>query len=307
MSTEQELAYYRPGGPTLLTVGVFDGVHRGHLSLIEHLTKSAQERGLLDGIVTFTPHPQAVLHPEQETLLLTSLDEKVVLLKEAGVHMVVPLTFTRDLSNLSPGQFITLLAQELKMEGLILGPDFSLGKDRAGTTRALEQLGSQMGFSVESVPPYMLEGRVVSSTVIRQAITIGDVETASRLLGRPFSMTGSIVSTSKRGTNLGFPTANLDVDQGRALPRNGVYATIAHVRGHHYPSVTNIGTRPTFGEAKHLVETHLLDFSDDIYGAALRVQFFARIRDEMPFETTGQLIAQIQKDVESARRILKAD
>jgi len=305
MSTDQELARYTPGSPTLLTVGVFDGVHRGHLSLVNHLTLAAKKRGLLDGIVTFSSHPQAVLHPDQETLMLTSLEEKVSLLQEAGVHMVVPLTFTRALSNLSAEQFVTLLAQHLNMAGLILGPDFGLGKDRAGTAMALKKLGSQKGFTVESVPPYVFEGKVVSSTVIRQAIATGDVETVTRLLGRYFSMTGRIVSTSKRGTNLGFPTANLDVEQGRALPCNGVYATIAHVRGHRYSSVTNIGKRPTFGETKHLVETHLLDFGEDIYGAALKVEFFSRLRDEIAFETPDQLVQQIQKDVESARQILE--
>ena len=307
MSIEQELARYTPGSATLLTVGVFDGVHRGHLSLVNSLTSTARKRGLLDGLVTFPPHPQAVLQPDHETLMLTSPDEKVELLKEAGASLVVPLTFTRALSDLSPQQFVTLLAKHLKMAGLILGPDFGLGKDRSGTIVTLEKLGSQMGFSVESVPPYVLGGMIVSSTVIRQAIARGDVETASHLLGRHFSMTGKIVSTSKRGTNLGFPTANLDAEQGRALPHNGVYATIAHVRGHRYSSVTNVGMRPTFGDTKHLVETHLLDFGEDIYGTALKVEFVARIRDEIAFETPDQLVAQIRKDVESARQILEVN
>ena len=304
MSTEQELALHTPSGPTLLSVGVFDGVHSGHLSLVETLIKRAQQRGLLGGIVTFSPHPQSVLHPTERTPLLASLEERVRLLHEAGVRLVVPLTFTRALSEYHPEQFVGLLTQYLKMSGLMLGPDFSLGKDRAGTMQTLEELGPRMGFDVEEVPPFTIEGEVVSSTAIRQALADGDIATTTRLLGRSFGVTGTVVSTSKRGANLGFPTANLDVDTGRALPRNGVYATIAYVRSSRYASVTNIGYRPTFGDTERVLETHILDFSGSIYGETLTVEFAARLRDEVAFQSPDQLVGQIRQDVEAARRIL---
>jgi riboflavin kinase/FMN adenylyltransferase len=304
MSTEQELALHTPSRPTLLTVGVFDGVHRGHLSLVETLTERARQRGLLGGIVTFSPHPQSVLHPGERMPLLASVEERLRLLHEAGVGLVVPLTFTQALSEYRPEQFMGLLARYLKMSGLILGPDFSLGKDRAGTMRTLQELGARMGFSVEEVPPFAIDGEVVSSTAIRQALADGDIATATRLLGRNFSLTGDVVSTSQRGAGLGFPTANLNMDPGRALPQNGVYATIAHVRSSRHASVTNIGSRPTFGGSEHVLETHILDFSGAIYGATLTVEFAARLRDEVAFQSPDQLVGQIRRDVEAARRIL---
>jgi riboflavin kinase/FMN adenylyltransferase len=305
MSTEQELALNTPSGPTLLSVGVFDGVHRGHLSLVETLLRRAQQRGLLGGIVTFSPHPQSVLHPTERTPLLASLEERVRLLHEAGVRLVVPLTFTRALSEYRPEQFVGLLAQYLKMSGLMLGPDFSLGKDRAGTMRTLEELGPRMGFDVEEVPPFTIDGEVVSSTAIRQALADGDIPTATRLLGRNFGVTAAVVSTSRRGESLGFPTANLDVDTDRALPRNGVYATIAYLHGGRYASVTNIGHRPTFGETELILETHILDFSGSVYGETLTVEFATRLRDEVAFQSPDQLVGQIRRDVEAARQILR--
>ena len=239
--------------------------------------------------------------------LLASVEERLRLLHEAGVGLVVPLTFTQALSEYRPEQFVSLLAQYLKMSGLILGPDFSLGKDRAGTRRALEELGARMGFSVEEVAPFTIGGEVVSSTVIRQSLADGDIATTTRLLGRNFGVTGDVVSTSQRGADLGFPTANLNMDPGRALPRNGVYATIAHVRSGHYASVTNIGSRPTFGGAERVLETHILDFSEGIYGATLTVEFAARLRDEVAFQSPDELVGQIRQDIEAARRILGAN
>lgn len=239
--------------------------------------------------------------------LLASMDERLRLLHEAGVELVVPLTFTHALSKYGPEQFVAHLAQHLKMSGLILGPDFSLGRDRAGTRRTLEELGARMGFDVEEVPPFTIDGEVVSSTVIRQALADGDIATTTRLLGRNFSLTGAVVSTSRRGAELGFPTANLDVDPGRALPPNGVYATIAHVRSSRYASVTNIGSRPTFGGTERVLETHILDFSGSIYGATLTVEFADRLRDEVAFQSPDQLVGQIRRDVEAARRILGAN
>ena len=307
MSTEQELALYTPSSPTLLTVGVFDGVHLGHLSLVETLTMRARQRGLLPCVVTFSPHPQSVLHPEEQLPLLADMEERLRLLHEAGVALVVPLTFTNALSKYRPEQFVGLLAQHLRMAGLILGPDFSLGKDRAGTMRTLQELGASRGFDVEEVPPFTIDGAVVSSTVIRRALADGDIATTTRLLGRNYSVAGAVVSTSRRGADLGFPTANLNVDPGRALPRNGVYATIAHVRSSRYTSVTNIGYRPTFGGTERVLETHILDFSGGIYGATLTVEFAARLRDEVAFQSPDQLVGQIRQDVEAARRILGAN
>jgi len=305
MSPAQELASYTPDSPTLLTLGVFDGVHKGHLSLIETLKRQATVQHLLPSVVTFSPHPAEVLHPGENLPLLTSVDERIELLRTAGVPLVVPLTFTRELSRCGPEEFVGLLIRHLRMSGLVLGPDFSLGRDRAGTIATLQALGARLGFTVESVAPHTLDGQVVSSTAIRSALTRGDVEEAARMLGRPFGISGPVVTTSRRGASLGFPTANLQVDTGRALPRNGVYATIAKIPDGQFGSVTNVGNRPTFGHTERVVETHILDFCGHIYGATLTVEFIAKIRDEVAFPDPAALVAQIRRDVETSRNILR--
>ncbi len=305
MTAAEELARYTPHAATLLTLGVFDGVHRGHLSLIETLRQRASARGLLAGVITFDPHPMEVVHPGHGLPLLTDLEERLSLLQRAGLELVVPLTFTRELSRMVPEEFVQLLTRHLSMSGLVLGPDFSLGRDRSGTVATLEQIGARTGFTVESVQPYSICGRVVSSTAIRTALTLGDVAEAALLLGRRFSLTGTVTTTSQRGgVLLGFPTANLRLPQGRALPRNGVYATIARIPNGQFASVTNIGHRPTFGNGEQVIETHILDFSGHIYGATLTVEFVARLRDETVFSSPAELAAQICRDVEATRSIL---
>jgi len=306
MTTEEQLAQYTPASPTLLTVGVFDGVHRGHLSLLEKLNHEARERDLLSGVITFEPHPQAVLHPDEPLPLLTSVEERLALLRSAGISVVVPLTFTNEFSRISPDEFVTLLAKHLRMNGLVLGPDSGLGRDREGTATSLSRLGDRLGFTVASVPPYSVEGMLVSSTAIRHALASGDIDRATVLLGRPYRLTGTVLSTSKRGASLGFPTANLPADPWRALPADGVYATIANVSERRFAAVTNIGHRPTFGDTERIVETHILDFNGSLYDSVLSVDFVARLRDEVPFRNGDELIQQIGRDVEATRQIIGA-
>jgi riboflavin kinase/FMN adenylyltransferase len=306
MTSACELARYTPGATTLLTLGVFDGVHAGHLSLIRTLQQKAVERALLPGVVTFSPHPSEVIRPGETVPLLMNVEERVQFITDLGIPLVVPMTFTRELSSYTPERFVQLLVEHLRMVGLILGPDFSLGRDREGTLATLETLGTRLGFTVESVPPFTMDGVVVSSTAIRNALAAGDVMTARRMLGRPYSLSGPITTTSRRGASvLGVPTANLDPAPGRALPRNGVYATIARVPNGQFDSVTNIGHRPTFGHGKRVVETHILDFSGHLYGASMTIEFISRIRDEATFPDPGALANQIKRDVEAARRILR--
>ncbi len=304
MSAAQQLAEYTLDSPTLLTLGVFDGVHLGHVSLIRTLKELAESRGLQPGVVTFSSHPVDVLRPGIHLPLLTSVSERLRLIVEAGVSLTVPLTFTRELSEYAPSEFVRLLMTHLRMAGLVLGPDFSMGKDRAGTAQALAEIGRQLGFTVEAVPPYTVNGRVVSSTAIREALSQGDVRTAAQMLGRRFSISGTVGSTSQRGASLGFPTANLRVCPKRALPRDGVYATIAHIPDGQFASVTNVGCRPTFGRTERMVETHILDFDGRIYGTPLRIEFVAPIRGELAFRNPKALVAQIHRDVAAARQIL---
>jgi riboflavin kinase/FMN adenylyltransferase len=305
MSVEQELGEFSPRKDMLLTIGVFDGVHLGHKHLIAKLKELAQKQGDLSGVITFSQHPREVLSPQTRLPSLTGLEQRLALLQDEGVDIVIPLPFTPRIANLSPKQFLSLLKEYLKVKGLVVGPDFALGKDRQGDIDALRQLGKEMGFSVTVVPPLRIGGEVVSSTAIRKALADGDMEKAQKLLGRPFRLQGRVVSGDKRGQELGFPTANLEAAPGQALPAGGVYACRAHVEGQAYPAMTNIGTRPTFDGGQQLVEVYLMDYNGDLYGRELAVDIIGRLRDEKKFDTAEQLKEQIARDIKQGQTLLK--
>ena len=301
---EAELARLSPEQDTLLTVGVFDGVHLGHQHLISQLVAQAGQQGLLPGVVTFRQHPQEVLNPRTRLPFLTDLDERSRLLKNEGVAIIVPLVFTVESARLNARQFVGLLKKHLRMRGLVIGADFALGREREGNTDTLRALGEEMGFSVTVVPPVKLNGEVVSSTAIRQALADGDVKKVYRLTGRPFSLCGWVVSGAGRGVALGFPTANLDVDPEQAVPADGVYAGWAYINGRAYQSMTNIGRNPTFADSERTVEAYILDYKDDLYGQELRLDIVARLREEKQFDSAVELKKQIAEDIARGRIIL---
>jgi riboflavin kinase/FMN adenylyltransferase len=305
MSTAEELGRFSPQKGMLLTIGVFDGVHLGHKHLISRLKELARKQNVLSGVITFSQHPQEVLSPQTRLPSLTGIEQRLALLQDEGVDIVIPLPFTPQLASLSPEQFLSLLKEYLKMKGLVVGPDFALGKDRQGDTSALRQLGQEMAFSVTVVPPMIIGGEVVSSTAIRKALTEGDMKRAQKLLGRPFSLQGRVVSGDKRGTDLGFPTANLEVEPGRALPTGGVYACRAYIDGQSYSAMANIGSRPTFGGGPQLIEAYLLDYKGDLYGHKLAIDIIGRLRDEKKFDTPEQLKKQIAEDIKQGKSLLK--
>ncbi len=307
MQVEEELALAAPDQDTLLTIGVFDGVHLGHRHLIAELVKQAEQQGLLPGVVTFRQHPQELVSPRTKLSFLTNIDERISLLKDEGVRLVVALPFTEDLARLSARQFISLLQKHLRMRGLVIGPDFALGRDREGNVGALRKLGQQMRFSVAVVPPAMIDGEVVSSTAIRKALTEGDVRKAYRLAGRPFSLSGSVVAGARRGTELGFPTANLDTNSHQALPADGVYAGWARIDDKKYPSLTNVRKCPTFGGIERRVEVYILDYHGDLYGRQLKVDFLERLRDERRFSTIDELKEQMAEDARRGKAILDSE
>lgn len=312
MEIEQELAAITPTGPTLLAIGVFDGVHAGHRYLLQKLQERAAERKLLSGVVTFDPHPQSVLHPHTELPWLTNLEDRIQTLQELGVDMVAVLTFTPEVAQLSARDFISLLKKHLEMQGIVVGPDFALGRGGEGNINLLRTLGHEMKFSVEALRPYTINGEVVSSTLIRQALAQGDMRRIQTLMGRYFYLRGKVVTSDKRGRVLGFPTANLDMKPQQALPGNGIYATItqvdvAQVHGKRFPSATNIGIRPTFGEGERTVETHLIQYKGDLYGREIRVEFVQKIRDEKHFASSEELKIQIEKDIQEVGVILAKD
>jgi len=299
-----ELAKFTPECGTLLTVGVFDGVHLGHKQLIDRLTRDAARRHLISGVVTFTQHPKVVLSPKMKLARLTTLQQRTDLLKSLDVQMVVPLTFTREFAALSAREFVELLRQHLRMEGLVIGPDFALGRGREGNLTSLRALGRELGFTVEVVEPLILGDLPVSSTAIRGALARGDVKTTSRLLGRPYRLGGPVVGGDERGHSLGYPTANIGVDADQALPADGIYATLAHLDDRTYESVTNIGVRPTFDGGERTVEVFLMDFDADIYGRELSIELIDRLRGEVRFSSPEELSQQIGADVREAKAIL---
>jgi riboflavin kinase/FMN adenylyltransferase len=304
VQVEKELARVKPQQEMLLSVGVFDGVHLGHQQLLTHLRDEARSKNWLSGVVTFKSHPKVVLSGENKLLWLNDLETRISLLRNLGIDIVVALSFGSELARLTARKFVQLLKEHLKMRGLIIGPDFALGRNREGDSEKLRILGEEMGFSVEVIPPVVVDGYVVSSSTIRQALAEGDMKKVGKLIGRLFSLSGQVVSGDKRGRNLGFPTANLDLKPEQALPGDGVYATIAHTDDDSLLSVTNIGVRPTFGGSKRVVETYILDFEGDLLRQKLTIDLVDKLRDEERFDNVEQLKAQMIKDVEQARQIL---
>ena len=305
MHIEEELAQARPQKETLLTTGVFDGVHLGHQRLLTDLRNEALSKDWLSAVVTFGSHPQAVLSPHKKLLWLSDLETRISLLRDMGIDLVVPIHFTPELAQVTAREFVQLLMDYLNMRGLLVGPDFTLGRNREGNFDQLRLLGQQMGFSVQVESPILLDGEVISSSAIRQALARGDMQKVEKLSGRPFRLTGQVVSGAKRGRVLGFPTANLDTKPEQALPDDGVYVTVAHIDHESFPSVTNIGVRPTFGGGKRLVETYLLDYQGELNERMLGIDLLDKLRGEKRFETEQELKAQMSKDVEQARILLE--
>jgi riboflavin kinase/FMN adenylyltransferase len=307
MEIEQELARITPQKQTLLTIGVFDGVHAGHRYLLRQLHQQAAKANLLSGVVTFNPHPQSVLHPSRQLPWLSDLDDRVTTLQKLGLDIVAVLTFTPRLAQLSARDFMSLLRRQLKMQGIMVGPDFVLGRGGEGDINLLRTLGVEMEFTVHVVAPFTVDGEVVSSTLIRQSLAQGDMRRVEKLMGRRFYLQGKVITSDRRGRVLGFPTANLDMKPQQALPDNGIYATITQVDGERFSSATNVGTRPTFGEGERMVETYLLDYDGDLYGKKITIEFVRKVRDERRFPSAEQLIVQMRKDVQEVNAILTKD
>ncbi|AKG53750.1 riboflavin kinase/FMN adenylyltransferase [Dehalogenimonas sp. WBC-2] len=301
---EAELKTVNPDRPMILTIGVFDGVHLGHQALISETMKQAATTGYLSGVVTFAGHPRLVLGKHKELPHLTSLKQRLELLKDTGIDNVVKMTFSEELAALPATDFIGLLKNHLKMKGLVVGPDFALGKGREGDIAALRSMSESLDFTLTVVPPKLKNGHKVSSTLIRKAMAESNMPLVHDLLGRCFILEGQVVKGEGRGTTLEVPTANLELAPDQALPADGVYATFASVKGRPVPAITNIGTRPTFGTGRRTVETHLLDFSGQLYGDMLEIAIIEQIRPEEKFSSAEALKTQIKSDILKARQIL---
>lgn len=301
----EEMRRFAPSRGTALTIGNFDGVHLGHQHLVRFLVERAAATGLQPGAVTLYPDPVRVLRPQEPMQYLTSLEERLELLRELGLVLVVPLTFTSELAETAPRVFVSVLREELDLRLLIMGPDNAFGRNREGLPDSMTQIGTELGFEVAVMPaPLSTEQVTVSSTAIRKALADGDLPAVEALLGRRYSLRGPVVTGEQRGRTLGFPTANIGVTSDRALPAFGVYATWAFVGETRYQSATSIGVRPQFDGEHPSVETFIFDFDEDLYDQTLRIELVERLRPELKFESVEVLVRQMQADVELSRQIL---
>jgi riboflavin kinase/FMN adenylyltransferase len=291
---------------TWLTIGSFDGVHLGHQQIISELNSHAHKAGARSIVLTFHPHPAVVLRGRMEAFYLTTQSEKVEYLDQLGVDIVVTHPFTREISQRTAREFVFYLHGHLGFKQLWVGYDFALGKGREGNVAYLKQLGDEMDYHVHVIEPVMDDGNTISSSTIRNLIKEGDVEKASRLLGRPYRLDGEVIHGDGRGKTIGIPTANLDPGPEKIIPAAGIYACRAVITGKYYPAAVNIGIRPTFESAdmSSHVEAHILDFSGDLYSQIITLEFVSRLRDENRYENVNDLIQQIHLDIQQTREII---
>ena len=289
---------------TVLALGNFDGLHRGHMKIIDRVRQRAGERGGTPAAMTFDPHPPRVLRPDKAPALLMTAEQKIEALRRSGMQGLAVVRFTRELSLWDPETFVrTVLVEWLHVAEVWVGANFLFGHERAGTFSVLRSLGARYGFRAEKIDPVRYKDFVVSSTRIRRLVSEGRVDEAGALLGHHHFIDGTVVRGAGRGRSIGVPTANLSTGN-ELVPPSGVYATLAIVEGVVRPSITNIGLRPTFADVEHpVIETHLLDTECDLYDASLRVSFVQRLRDERAFADVDALRAQIDADCRGARRL----
>jgi riboflavin kinase/FMN adenylyltransferase len=288
----------------VLALGNFDGLHRGHLKIIERVRRGAAEHGGTPMAMTFDPHPPRVVRPDKAPPLLMTKAQKLEAFNRAGISAVAVVRFTHEMSQWDPETFVrTVLVEWLRVSEVWVGANFLFGHDRSGNFSLLRTLGQRYGFRADKIDPVRYKEFVVSSTRIRRLVTEGRMDEAGGLLGHQYYLDGTVVQGRQRGREIGFPTANLATDN-ELVPPHGVYATTLTIDGIVHASITNIGLRPTFGETlQTTIETHVLNYSGDLYGRAVRLGFVQRIRDERKFEDVDALRAQIEADVRRAGRL----
>jgi len=288
-----------------LTIGVFDGVHRGHQEIIRQLTAGAHSNGAPAVLLSFAPHP-AVVFGATDLKCLTTPEERAEIIQALGVDYVITQTFDKNIASQTAEEYMALMVRHLGLKKLLIGYDFALGKGRAGNYEKLTQIGLESGFEVTRIEAIRFEDGIVSSSIIRQLLADGDAAGVAAKLGRYYALSGPVNPGDGRGRTIGIPTANVEAPADKALPANGVYACYAWVDGQKHPAVTNVGVRPTFDSGKNIprVEAHLLDASADYYGKTMRLEFVERLRGEQKFSSIEALVAQIHADIDQARKIL---
>jgi len=293
---------------TWLTIGIFDGVHRGHQEILRPLVSGARAAGASAVVLTFFPHPAVVLGGKLNFKCLTTPDERAALLGSYGVDKVITQTFDRTLADQTAGEFMQRLSDRLGLRHLLIGYDTALGKGREGNAARLTELGMELDYAVTSIPPLKDENGIISSTRIRMEVANGNVSNATSELSRPYSITGPVIHGDGRGRTLDIPTANIKIPAEKVLPRYGIYACRAWVKGRSHPAATSIGVRPTFFRDEPptpTIEAHLLDFRGDLYGQDVKLEFVEYLRLEEKYGSIEQLMKQIRKDIAQTRRIIE--
>ena len=289
----------------VLALGNFDGVHLGHQAILKKAMERADEIGGDSAVFTFDPHPVKVLAPEKYLPLITPTEKKIKLIEELGLSAIIFAEFNLDFANINPRRFVNdILIEQVGAKEVVVGFNYAFGKGREGGIDFLRGLAGDYGFKLHVVEPVTTGGAVVSSSKVREAIWAGKAGLATMLLGRPYGMEGVVVAGNKRGTTLGFPTANIGTN-GELFPKSGVYAAVLVLNGERYKAVANVGKHPTFPDDPFSVEAHIFDFNSDIYGEKVDLLFVERIRDDMAFPTPTDLVEQIKKDVLKAKEILR--
>ncbi len=294
---------------TVVTIGIFDGVHRGHQKIIRRVKQLATRNNGQSVVITLWPPPRAIFKKENETIsYLTGKNEKILLLEKSGIDNLIILPFSREYANTPYRQFVEeVLIENIGAKHVVVGYNHAFGRNREGTFEKLVKLSKTLNFAAEQVQPEIVDGKKISSTLIRKHVEKGEIETANKFLGYDYFLIGKVIDGKKYGKKMGFPTANILPDNpDKLIPANGVYAALAEVEGITYKGMLNIGTRPTITEQDHSrsVEVHLLDFEKDIYYKEIRIRFIKRIRDEIRFDNVENLIAQIQKDKIAIQEVL---
>lgn len=294
-----------PAGALHVAIGVFDGVHLGHRALIAQLLRGARTAAATAVVATFDPLPEVALGRPATGSALSTLDERSVLLREAGAEAVAVFPFDEEFAAQTATAFLDQLCAGAEIRAVVVGRDFRFGRGRDGDVALLTAFGLRRGFSVSAFEPVRVDGEVVSSTRVREALRRGDVAVAERLLARPYAVRGAVARGKQRGRTLGYPTINVTTPSEKLLPADGIYAAWVDLRGARHAAATSLGTRPTFGGGPRTLECHLLDFSDDVYGETVTVTFARRLRDELQFRDARSLVDQIERDVEETRKALR--
>jgi riboflavin kinase/FMN adenylyltransferase len=307
MQLFRDLAAAALPGPTVLSIGAFDGVHRGHRDLIQHLKTVAAEAEAQAAVLAFHPRPKSVFAPELHgNDYLTTADERAELFEALGLDAALIIPFTLEIAKLTAEDFMEMIVDRLNLTGLCVGYDFALGKGRQGNVERLAEIGQNLGYSVTKIKPFLFNGETVSSTRVRDCLLLGDVRGAANLLGRYPSLRSEVIPGARRGRLIGYPTANFAVPSERLLPSHGVYASFVCRAGakQRYPSVTNVGIRPSFNGTDRTVETHIFDFHEEIYGQTFTLEFVEYLRPEMKFDGIDALVMQISRDAARAQELL---